>query len=234
MLKVEGLSVAYGSLRALWDVSLEVNQGELVAIIGSNGAGKTTLLRTISGLLQPMSGTISFLGQRIDTLPSHKICEMGLVHIPEGRRLFPLMSVSDNLDMGAYPITARKHRLESLAKVLGVFPLLKDRRHQEAGTLSGGEQQMLAVGRGLMTKPALLMLDEPTLGLSPVLARQILDTLKALNDQGLTILLISQEVFQSLNIASRAYVIENGRVALEGRACDVLNNELVRSHYLGR
>ncbi|MGQ9677477.1 MAG: ABC transporter ATP-binding protein [Chloroflexota bacterium] len=234
MLKVEGLSVAYGSLRALWDVSLEVNQGELVAIIGSNGAGKTTLLRTISGLLQPMSGTISFLGQRIDALPSHKICEMGLVHIPEGRRLFPLMSVGDNLDMGAYPITARKHRLESLAKVLGVFPLLKDRRHQEAGTLSGGEQQMLAVGRGLMTKPALLMLDEPTLGLSPVLARQILDTLKVLNDQGLTILLISQEVFQSLNIASRAYVIENGRVALEGRACDVLNNELVRSHYLGR
>lgn len=234
MLKVEGLSVSYGSLQALWDVSMEVQQGELVAVIGSNGAGKTTLLRTISGLLQPTSGSITFMGQRIDTLPSHKICEMGLVHIPEGRRLFPLMSVGDNLDMGAYPPTARKHRLESLARVLGVFPLLKDRRDQEAGTLSGGEQQMLAVGRGLMTKPALLMLDEPTLGLSPVLSRQILDTLKALNDQGLTILLVSQEVFQSLNIASRAYVIENGRVALQGRACDVLNNELVRSSYLGR
>lgn len=234
MLKVEGLSVSYGSLRALWDVSLEVHKGELVAIIGSNGAGKTTLLRTISGLHDPTSGTITFLGRRIDHMPSHKICEMGLVHIPEGRKLFPLMSVSDNLDMGAYPTTARPHRLESLARVFGAFPLLKNRQRQDAGTLSGGEQQMLAVGRGLMTKPALLMLDEPTLGLSPVMAKQILDTLKTLNDQGLTILLVSQEVYQALNIASRAYVIENGRVVLDGKACDLLNSELVRSSYLGR
>ncbi len=231
MLKVSNLNVSYKGLQALWDVSLEVKEGEFVALIGSNGAGKTTLLKTISGLLQPSSGSIEFLGERIDGLPSHKICELGVIHIPEGRKLFPLMKVVENLEMGAYLPRSRREVHNSLRQVYQLFPFLKERQNQDAGTLSGGEQQMLAIGRGLMAKPKLLMLDEPTLGLSPKLGAEIFKTLKLLNQQGITILLVSQEVYQALTLAGRAYVLENGRIVLEGE--NLLENEAVKESYLG-
>lgn len=233
MLKVDSINVSYSGLQALWDVSLEVNEHEFVAIVGSNGAGKTTLLKTISGVLQPSSGYISFLGERVDNLPPHRICEKGIVHVPEGRRLFPLMKVIENLEIGAYSLRARKLILDSLRQVYELFPVLRERRNQETGTLSGGEQQMLAIGRGLMAKPKLLMLDEPSLGLSPKLVIEVLRTLESLNQQGVTILLVSQEVFQTLKMAHRAYVLENGRIVLEGAGKELLQNEAVKASYLG-
>jgi branched-chain amino acid transport system ATP-binding protein len=233
MLRVDQLNVSYSGLQALWNISIAVKEHELVAIVGSNGAGKTTLLKTISGLLRPLSGSISFLGERIDNLPPHKICEKGMIHIPEGRKLFPLMKVVENLEMGGYMPEARKHIPDSLIQVYQLFPVLKKRQNQVAGTLSGGEQQMLAIGRGLMARPKLLMLDEPTLGLAPKLATELLTAVSSLNQQGTTILLVSQEIFHTLKVAHRAYVVENGRIVLEGKGEELLQHDAVRASYLG-
>jgi branched-chain amino acid transport system ATP-binding protein len=233
MLTVDRLDVSYGSLQVLWEVSLEVGKGEFVALIGSNGAGKTTLLRAISGLLRPSAGTITFRGEPIDALPTHEICRRGLIQVPEGRELFPLMSVSDNLAVGAYLPEARGRKEESLARVYRLFPRLQERHRQDAGTLSGGEQQMVAIGRGLMSRPALLMLDEPTLGLAPLLVQENLRALRQLNEEGLAILLVSQEVRQTLALADRAYVMENGHLTGGGPADAVLDDETIRAAYLG-
>jgi branched-chain amino acid transport system ATP-binding protein len=233
MLSVNNITVSYGKLRALDSVSIEVTEGDFVAAIGSNGAGKSTLLRAISGLTPVSGGTITYNGSRLDGLIPKRICEMGIVQIPEGRRVFPLMSVKENLQLGAYLPQARKKITESMEQVFSLFPRLKERRSQSAKTLSGGEQQMLAIGRGLMGRPSLMILDEPTMSLSPKLAADILDTLKVLNERGITILLVSQEVFHSLQLAKSAYVIENGRIALHGPASELRQSEHVRKAYLG-
>lgn len=234
MLSVNNITVSYGKLRALDSVSIEVSEGDFVAVIGSNGAGKSTLLRAISGLTPVSGGAITYNGSRLDGLIPRRICEMGIVQIPEGRRVFPLMSVKENLQLGAYLPQARKKITESMEQVFSLFPRLRERQSQSAKTLSGGEQQMLAIGRGLMGRPSLMILDEPTMSLSPKLAADILDTLKALNERGMTILLVSQEVFHSLQLAETAYVIENGRIALHGPAAELCQSEHVRKAYLGR
>ncbi len=233
MLKVESLNVSYGNLQVLWDLSLDVNQGEFIALIGSNGAGKTTLLKTISGLIKPNSGSITFLGNKIQKSPPHKICEQGLIQVPEGRELFPMMSVVDNLTIGAYLHQARLELDQSLDRIFELFPILWERQKQYVGTLSGGEQQMVAIGRGLMSRPSLLMLDEPTLGLAPILVEENLKTLQRLNNEGLTILLVSQEVRQTLSIAHRAYVLENGRIHQQGPGDQLLADGRIRTAYLG-
>ncbi len=233
MLRVNSISVSYGKLRALRDVGIEVDEHEFVAVIGSNGAGKSTLLRAISGLTKTSSGSIEFNGQKLGGLSPRRICELGIVQVPEGRKLFPLMKVKENLQLGAYLPRPRKVVQESLRQVYDLFPVLKEREDQLAKTLSGGEQQMLAIGRGLMSRPLLLILDEPTMSLSPKLATEILMTLKRLNEQGITILLVSQEVIQSLQLARRAYVLENGQVALRGTGDELSRNEHVRKAYLG-
>ncbi|MGE5265647.1 MAG: ABC transporter ATP-binding protein [Acidobacteriota bacterium] len=232
MLEVERINFAYGVQQALWGVSLRVNEGEFVALVGSNGAGKTTLMRIISGLSTPTSGQVQFGGRSLVALPTHRICEMGIIHIPEGRKLFPQMTVRENLEIGAYSPALRR-RGENLERVFRLFPILKEREKQDAGTLSGGEQQMLAIGRGLMSSPKLLILDEPTLGLAPKLAASLLDTLKLLNDEGITILLVSQEVTHALQLAQRAYVLENGRNVLEGTGIALLQDPQIRAAYLG-
>jgi branched-chain amino acid transport system ATP-binding protein len=232
MLEVERINFAYGVQQALWGVSLRVSEGEFVALVGSNGAGKTTLMRIISGLLTPSSGQVQFGGRSLVALPTHRICEMGVIHIPEGRKLFPQMTVRENLEIGAYSPALRR-RGENLERVFRLFPILKEREKQDAGTLSGGEQQMLAIGRGLMSSPKLLILDEPTLGLAPKLAASLLDTLKTLNDEGITILLVSQEVTHALQLAQRAYVLENGRNVLEGTGTALLQDAQIRTAYLG-
>ncbi len=233
MLRVSNLNVAYGRLQVLWDVSLEVREGELVSLIGPNGAGKTTLLRTISGLLKPISGTIEFMGRRIDGLPPHKICRLGLIHIPEGRAIFPLMSVLENLQMGAYMGEVRENFKRNVKEVFRLFPVLKERLGQVAETLSGGEMQMLSIGRGLIAEPKLLMLDEPTIGLAPKLSELIFDSISKLHEEGLTILLVSQEVRRALELADRAYVMENGRIVLEGTGEELLENPDIKKSYLG-
>jgi branched-chain amino acid transport system ATP-binding protein len=233
MLRVERLSVDYTGVRALREVSLTVNEGEIVTVIGANGGGKSTLLKTISGLLSPSSGSIQFIGERIDGFPPHEICRRGLIQIPEGRQLFPKMRVFHNLQMGAYLPEARKNVAQSLERVYGLFPLFRERRNQRTGLLSGGEQQMLAIARALMSRPRLLMLDEPSEGLSPLLTSNIFDTLKTLKEQGMTIFLVSQEVEQALELSYRGYVLENGQITLEGRSEDLLNNDKVRESYLG-
>ncbi len=233
MLEVAGLAVAYGELVALRDVSLHVKEGEIVTVIGSNGAGKTTLLKAISGLLRPMAGAIEFLGERIDGLRSHEVCERGIIQVPEGRKIFPQMRVFHNLEMGAYLPAARKRFAGSLIRTYQLFPRLNERRRQRAGLLSGGEQQMLAMGRAIMACPKLLMVDEPSLGLAPKLVAEIFSTLRVLNQEGTTILLVSQEVRQALELAQRAYVLENGRVTLEGLSRDLLDDPRVRESYLG-
>jgi len=233
MLEVKNVNTFYGRVQALWDVSLRVDEGEIVALVGANGAGKTTLLNTISGLLLPASGSVEFLGERIDGLASHIIVELGISHIPEGRKLFADMSVRENLEMGAYPQHAWKQKEETLERVYRVFPRLKEREGQLARTLSGGEQQMLAMGRGLMSRPRLCMFDEPSSGLAPRLVLEVFQVIKSLREQGLTILLIEQNVRNTLEIADRACVLENGRMALEG-ACDkLLQSDHVRKAYLG-
>lgn len=232
MLRVDGICVSYGKLQALWNVSLYVDKGEFVSIIGPNGAGKTTLLKTISGLLRPSSGYIEFLNERIEKLPPHMVCEKGIVQVPEGRKLFPFMKVIENLELGAYLPKARKHVKDSLEQVYSLFPVLKERKNQMVATLSGGEQQMLALGRALMAKPKLLMLDEPSFGLAPKLAMEIFKNLKALNERGLTILLVSQEIFLALCNAHRSYVLENGRITLEGAGKELLENRNIKKSYL--
>jgi branched-chain amino acid transport system ATP-binding protein len=233
MLEVKSISVFYGRLQAIWDLSIEVKEHDCLTILGSNGAGKTTLLTTISGLARPATGEIYFKGVRIDHMEPFKICELGLIQIPQGRKIFPMMSVVENLQMGAYLPKPRKNARQNLEKIFVTYPVLKERSRQLAGTLSGGEQQMLAIGRGLMSEPELLMLDEPTLGLSPKLATDMLNSIRQLHDQGITVVVVSQETMQCLKIAERAYVLENGKVALEGSCSTLLADDKVRKAYMG-
>ena len=233
MLEVSDLNVFYGKSQALRDVSLKVEEKEIVALVGANGAGKTTLLNTISGLLRPASGSVEFLGQRIERLAPHKIMNLGICQIPEGRRLFSDMTVGDNLEMGAYSSAAWKRRKEALEQVYQVFPVLKERRGQSAKKLSGGERQMVAIGRGLMSSPRLCMFDEPSYGLAPKLFSEVLETIRRLRERGITIFLVEQNVRQTLETADRAYVLENGQIVLEGTGKDLLQNEQVKTAYLG-
>ena len=233
MLEVRNLDMFYGRIQALWGVSLNIDAAEIVALVGANGAGKTTLLNTISGLLQPDSGSIEFLGKRIDGLQSHAIVELGMSHIPEGRKLFPDMSVRENLEMGAYSKRVWKHKQETLDEIYQLFPILKARQGQLARTLSGGEQQMVAIGRGLMSRPRLCIIDEPSSGLAPLVVDEIFRIIQRLSDQGIAIFLIEQNVQQTLEIAERAYVLENGRVVLEGESAKLLQEELIKKAYLG-
>lgn len=233
MLEVNSINVFYAKVQALWDVSLKVDEGEMVAVVGANGAGKTTLLKTLSGLIRPTSGTIQFLGKRIDQLLAHKIVEDGISHIPEGRGIFNGLTVLENLKMGAYTAKAWKERDETLKLVYELFPILSERRNQIAGTLSGGEQQMLAIARGLMSKPKLIMLDEPSLGLAPKIVMKIFELIKEINEGGVTILLVEQNVQQALELAERGYVLETGKISIEGKGKELLRNELVKKAYLG-
>jgi branched-chain amino acid transport system ATP-binding protein len=233
MLEVSNLNVFYGKSQALRDVSLKVNEKEIVALVGANGAGKTTLLNTISGLLRPASGTVEFLGKRIDRLAPHAIVQLGICQIPEGRKLFTDMTVSENLDMGAYASEAWKRRKETLDEVYQIFPVLKERGGQLTRKLSGGEGQMVAIGRGLMSNPRLCMFDEPSYGLAPKLFSEVLDVVKRLRKEGITVFLVEQSVRQTLELADRAYVLENGRIVLEGKGKDLLQDEQVKKAYLG-
>jgi branched-chain amino acid transport system ATP-binding protein len=233
MLQVSDLSVFYGHLPALRGVFFGVEKAELVSIIGSNGAGKTTLLKTISGLMRAASGMVHFEGDRIDRLPTYEICRRGIIQVPEGRKIFPRMKVLDNLEMGAYLPEAKKFLSETRERVYALFPLLAARKKQLAATLSGGEQQMLALGRALMSRPKLIMFDEPSLGLSPKVSQEIFRAIGKLNEEGLTVLLISQDVLQSLSLAQRAYVLENSRIVMEGKAAQLLQDPKVKEAYLG-
>jgi branched-chain amino acid transport system ATP-binding protein len=233
MLEVSNLSVFYGKSQALRDISLKVDEREIVALVGTNGAGKTTLLNAISGLLRPASGSVEFLGKRIDRLAPHKIMRLGICQIPEGRKLFRDMTVGENLEMGAYTSKAWKRRKETLEQVYRIFPVLKERRKQSAGKLSGGEGQMVAIGRGLMSNPRLCMFDEPSYGLAPKLFSEVIEVMKRLREQGITVFLVEQNVRQTLKTADRAYVLENGQIVLEGRGEDLLQNEQVKTAYLG-
>jgi branched-chain amino acid transport system ATP-binding protein len=233
MLEVCDLATFYGKVQALWEVCLEVRESEVVALVGSNGAGKTTLLNTISGLLHPTSGSVTFCGDRIDGMPPEGIVEMGISHVPEGGKVFPEMTVRENLEMGAYPLHAWKQREKTLEQVYLVFPILKERQKQLARTLSGGERQMLAMGRGLMSRPRLCLFDEPSYGLAPLLVAEVFRILKTLRDQGMTILLIEQNVRHTLETADRAYVLENGRICEEGDCGELLRSDHVRKAYLG-
>lgn len=232
MLKVNDLHVYYGSIHAIKGVSFSINRGEIVTLIGANGAGKSTILKTVSGLLRPKSGTVTFLDRSLLGVPPHKIVADGLAQCPEGRRIFLQLTVAENLEMGAY--TRPGHELaDSLADVYDRFPRLKERRGQMAGTLSGGEQQMLAMGRALMSRPTLFMLDEPSMGLAPLLVQQIFDIIKELNDSGTTILLVEQNAQMALSIAHRGYVLETGRIVMSASAQDLLHDDMVRMAYLG-
>jgi branched-chain amino acid transport system ATP-binding protein len=235
LLEVDGLEVAYGKIRAVKGVSFSVAAGAVVTLIGANGAGKTTTLRTLSGLLTPAAGTISFEGRRIDGMPAHEIVELGIAHVPEGRRIFPRMTVGENLELGAFTRadTNPAELAGDLDRIFALFPVLADRRRQAGGTLSGGEQQMLAIGRAMMSRPRLLMLDEPSMGLSPIMMNLIFTTLAELKAQGTTILLVEQNAQAALALADRAYVIETGSVVLEGSAADLSASEKVRKAYLG-
>ena len=233
LLEIDNISACYGDVQVLHEVSIEIPEAEIVTIVGANGAGKSTLLKTIAGILRPTTGDIRFAGERFDHLDSHQIVESGLVRIPEGRKIFPSLSVLENLEMGSYLPKPKAKRFESLEKVFVLFPVLKDRSRQLAGTLSGGEQQMLAIGRGLMSLPRLLMLDEPSLGLAPVLVREIFRTVLDINKQGTTILLVEQNVFSALDMAKEGYVLENGRIILHGQSQDLLGNDHIRAAYLG-
>jgi branched-chain amino acid transport system ATP-binding protein len=233
MLEVQNIDVFYGDLQVLWDVSFEVEEGEIVALVGANGAGKSTTLKTLSGLLNPGNGSIRFLDQRLDKIPANKIIEHGVVHVPEGRRLFPEMTVRENLIMGSLAPQAKLKREETMEWVFGLFPRLREREKQLAGTLSGGEQQMLAVGRGLMALPKMIMFDEPSLGLAPILVAEIFNIIKRINKEGVTVLVTEQNTKQTLEISDRGYVLENGRVVLIGTGQELLNNEHVKEAYLG-
>jgi branched-chain amino acid transport system ATP-binding protein len=233
MLAVENLEVSYGDVRALDDVSLEVPEGAIVAIVGANGAGKTSLIRTIAGMHRPERGRIMLRQLNIAGLPSHKVCNLGIGQVPEGRLVFPTLTVAENLDTGAMLPRARGSRARNLARVLALFPVLAERRTQAAGTLSGGEQQMLAIARCLMGGPDLVMFDEPSLGLAPAVVQSVLQTIRDLNREGLTCVLVEQNVAVSLKLASRAYVLENGRVTLSGTGAELLADDRVRQAYLG-
>jgi len=233
MLEIKNIDAFYGKTQALYDVSIRVNQAEIVALIGSNGAGKTTTLNAISGLLRPASGSIEFLGEKITGRKTFSIVEKGICHIPEGRRPFADMSVRENLEMGAYLPRVWKNREKALEQIFAVFPVLEKKQNLLARALSGGEQQMLVMGRGMMSNPKLCMIDEPSSGLAPILIAEIFRIVQTLRDQGMTILLIEQNVRHSLEIADRGYVIENGRVVLEGKGKDLLGDDMVKKAYLG-
>jgi branched-chain amino acid transport system ATP-binding protein len=233
MLEVSNIHTFYDRIQALWGVSLTIAEGEIVALIGANGAGKTTLLNTITGLMRPTSGRIEFCGKRIDGLQSNVIVELGISHIPEGRRLFPDMSVRENLEMGAYLQRVWKDKEETLEQVYQVFPKLRERQGQLARTLSGGEQQMVAIGRGLMSKPRLCVIDEPSSGLAPIVVDEIFHIIEGLRARGMAVFLIEQNVQQTLEIADRAYVMENGRIVIAGESKKLLQEELIRKAYLG-
>lgn len=233
MLQVKELDTFYGNIQALWGVSFHVEEAEVVALVGANGAGKTTLVNTISGLLRPAGGSVEFLGKRIDGLSSHMIVELGISHIPEGRMLFPDMSVRENLEMGAYTKRVWNQRQEILERVYELFPILKLRQGQLARTLSGGEQQMVAMGRGLMSRPKLSFIDEPSSGLAPLVVDEIFEIIKGLREEGIAIFLIEQNVQQTLEIADRAYVLENGRIILKGNSEELLQEEMIKKAYLG-
>jgi branched-chain amino acid transport system ATP-binding protein len=234
VLKLTDVNTFYGQIQALKGISVSVDKGDIVTLIGANGAGKSTTLRTISGLLTPRSGSIEFMGQKVSGMPVHKVTALGIIQVPEGRRIFARMSVEENLTMGAYLRYKDKSGIaDSLAWVYELFPRLKERRTQKGATLSGGEQQMLAMGRGMMAAPTLLMLDEPSMGLAPVVVETIFETIVKLNQQGITILLVEQNANMALTIANRGYVLEVGSIALEGPGRELLTNEAVRKAYLG-
>ena len=233
MLEVKDLAVAYGRVQAVKGISFSVEQGTIVSLLGTNGAGKTTTLRTISGLLRPTAGEILFEGKRIDTVPAHQIVTLGIAQSPEGRRLFPRMSVEDNLLLGAYTRKDTAGIREDLDRAYALFPVLGERRGQAAGLFSGGEQQMLAIARAMMSRPRLLMLDEPSMGLSPLLVQEIFDIIRNIHEEGMTILLVEQNAQMALSVADRAYVLETGRVVMDGTGAELLTNERVRSAYLG-
>ena len=233
MLRVENLDVFYGDLQALDSVSLDIEEGAIVAIIGANGAGKTTLIRAVAGMLPQAHGKVMFCGTDISRWPSHRVCDLGLGQVAEGRQIFPTLSVAENLDIGAMLPRARAQRKRNRERVLAMFPKLAERAHQPAGTLSGGEQQMLAIGRCLMGAPQFVMFDEPSLGLAPVIVRNVLDIIRELNAEGITCLLVEQNVALSLKLAGRAYVLENGRVTLSGSGSELLADDRVRRAYLG-
>lgn len=233
MLKISNLNVYYGDAQALWDLSLEVPENSIVALVGSNGAGKSTTLRTISRLLQHRSGEITINGISTTKLPAHKIVEMGVAHVPEGRQLFPMMTVYENLKIGSVLPGAKAERKTTVQEVFEMFPRLKERTNQLAQTLSGGEQQMLAIARGLMLRPKLLLLDEPSLGLAPLLVDHIFEIIKEIRDRGITVLLVEQNVQQSLELADQGYVLENGRIALQGKGADLLADGHIKEAYLG-
>ncbi len=233
MLEVRNINVFYGDVQVIWDVAFAVRQGEVVALIGANGAGKSTILKTISGLIRPKKGEIFFGGQPINTTDAYRLIELGIVHVPEARRLFVEMTVDENLDMGSLRGEAKKDRERSREMVFELFPRLRERRRQLCGTLSGGEQQMVAVGRGLMSKPKLMMFDEPSLGLAPILVREIFNVIEKIRKEGTTVLIVEQNVKQTLSIADRAYVLETGKVVLEGTGSGLLGDEHVKAAYLG-
>ncbi len=233
MLEVRDLVAGYGRAQALWGVDLRVEDGEIVTMLGPNGAGKSTLVNAISGLIATWSGTVELDGRSLTDVPSHRVAERGIAVVPEGRRIFPEMSVADNLAVGAYNKRAREASDETLAWVHGIFPRLEERSGQPAGSLSGGEQQMLAIGRALMAKPSLLLLDEPSLGLAPIMVEAIFEVLRQINESGVSILLVEQNAIDALNLATRGYVLEEGRIVIEGASSELLENEALRKAYLG-
>jgi len=232
-LEVQNINASYGDIRTLWDVSLEINEGEIVALIGPNGAGKTTLMRLIAGLHQPQSGAVQLGSTPLHTLSAHDIVEKGVILVPEGRRLFGGMTVLDNLELGAYSSRAREMRHKTIQQVYEVFPILAERQKQFANTMSGGQQQMLAIGRAMMGLPKLLMLDEPSLGLAPIIVENIFEIIKLMNEQGTTIFLVEQNAHKALELANRAYILEQGRVAGNGTGNELLKNDKVQQAYLG-
>jgi branched-chain amino acid transport system ATP-binding protein len=233
MLRIEKLNFSYGDLKVLWDVDLEVKAGEIVTVVGANGAGKSTILKNVSRLVRPTSGNVAFQGADLSRVASHEVVELGVVQVPEGRRIFPEMTVVENLRMGSFVKATRKDRERNIERAFTLFPRLKERQKQLGGTMSGGEQQMLAIARGLMANPKLLLLDEPSLGLSPLLVKNIFEIIKEINKQGTTILLVEQNVYQSLRISHRAYVLETGRVVLSGTGAELLENAHVKKAFLG-
>ena len=233
MLKVKNLKLGYDNVPVIFDVSLEVHEKEVVSIVGSNGAGKSTILRGLSGVIKPMAGTITFMGETINHVPAHRLVEMGMAHVPEGRQLFGKLSVRENLMLGAYVLKDEKTKKDCLEQVYDLFPRLKEREDQAAETFSGGEQQMLAIARGLMSRPKLLMIDEMSLGLAPVLVDKVMDSLKVINSIGITVLLVEQKIQEALELANRGYVLQNGRMVLEGSSGELLESEIVKKAYLG-
>jgi branched-chain amino acid transport system ATP-binding protein len=233
MLAVDKVTAGYGAFTALWDVSLRVAAGEAVAVVGPNGAGKTTLMRVISGMIAPRAGAITFEGRAVAGRPAYDIVGHGIAHVPEGRRIFPALTVAENLKMGAFLPAARKHYAESLARVFALFPVLAERQAQRAGSLSGGEQQMLAVGRALMSRPTLILLDEPSMGLAPVMVLRLFDLIRRVREEGYTILVVEQNVRQVLKLVDRAYLLEVGRIKMEGRADELAEQDFVRKAYVG-